>query len=90
MEAPAQGGSDFFRIQSALGERGRALSGAEQAALDQASNHAGFSPEILANALESAEEDEKIVAADLIVRIVAADSRDGAKLANQLRVTLGF
>jgi hypothetical protein len=90
MEAPIQEGSDFVRIQLALGERGRALSGAEQAALDQASNHAGFSPEVLANVLEGAEEDEKTSAASLIARIVAADSREGSKLAEQLRDALGF
>lgn len=90
MEAPIQEGSDFARIQLALGEWGRALSGAEQTALDQASNHAGFSPEVLANVLEGAEEAEKTAAASLIARIVVANSREGAKLAEQLRDSLGF
>lgn len=68
-----QGGEGFSAALEALKGRGRALSGAEFEKLDQALNHVGSSPEILAAALEGREAEELDQSWRLVSLIVSAE-----------------
>jgi hypothetical protein len=87
--APNQTPEGFDRLCAAFGDRLRPLSGAEMSQVDQALNHVGLSPEILANMLDGAEEAAAAdAAAKVLLAAAAPDIKSAARHLNELHAIL--